>query len=106
MPKFLIEGTYSADAAKGVAKDGGTSRKQAVEQMVKSVGGRLESFYFSFGSRDYVIICEVPDHASAVAVSVAVSASGATHPSTTLLLSPEEFDQGIKKLPTYRAPGH
>lgn len=105
MPKYLIEGTYSADAAKGVAKDGGSSRRQAVEQMVKSVGGRIEAFYFAFGSRDYVIICEVPDNATAVAVSVAVASSGATHPSTTPLMSPEEFDQAVKKHAAYKAPG-
>ncbi len=106
MPKYLIEGSYTAEAAKGVAKDGGTVRKQAVEQMVKALGGRLEAFYFTFGSRDYVIICEVPDNATAAAISVAVSASGATHPSTTPLMSPEEFDQVVKKPASYRAPGH
>ncbi len=106
MPKYLIEGTYTAEAAKGVAKDGGTARKQAVEQMVKALGGRIEAFYFTFGTRDYVIICEVPDNATAAGISVAVAASGATHPSTTLLMSAEEFDQAVKKPASYRAPGH
>lgn len=106
MPKYLIEGSYSADAAKGVLKEGGTARRQVIEQLVKSVGGKLEAFYFPFGSRDYLIVVDMPDNASAVAVSAAVAGSGATHPSTTPLLTPEEFDQAVKKQPSYRAPGH
>lgn len=106
MPKYLIEGSYSVEGAKGVAKEGGTSRKQAVENLVKSVGGRLDAFYFTFGSRDYICIVDLPDNNAAAAVSVAVSSSGGTHPTTVPLMAPEEFDQAVKKPTAYRAPGH
>lgn len=106
MAKYLFEGTYTAEGAKGVQKEGGTARKRAVEQVAGSVGGKVEAFYFTFGERDYVIIAELPDNAAAVALSVAVSASGATHPRTTQLMAPEEFDAVAKKQASYRAPGH
>jgi uncharacterized protein with GYD domain len=42
MPKYLIEVSLTKDGAKGVAKDGGTKRRQAAEQFFKSAGGKLE----------------------------------------------------------------
>lgn len=105
MPKYLFEGTYLPEAVKGVMKEGGRARRQAVEQLTQSLGGRLEAFYFTFGSRDYLVIADLPDSTAAAAVSAAVAASGASHPSTTPLITPEEFDQATKRPATYRAPG-
>jgi len=48
----------------------------------------------------------VPDHASASAVSLAVSASGGAHYCKTIvLMTPEEVDQASKKPLTYTGPG-
>ena len=52
MPKYLFEAHYSADGAKGVAKEGGTRRREAIATTAESVGGKLESFYFAFGGVD------------------------------------------------------
>lgn len=46
MSKFLMQVSLTQDGAKGLAKDGGTKRKQGAEQFFKSVGGKLEAFYF------------------------------------------------------------
>lgn len=105
MPRYLIEGSYSSEGAKGVAKEGGTARKQAVEQLAQSMGGRLEAFYFTFGTRDYVSILDLPDNTAAAAVSLAVAATGSTRPTTTPIMTPEEFDQILRKQASYRAPG-
>ncbi len=105
MPKYIIEGSYTLEGAKGVAKEGGSARKQAVEQLAKSVGGRLEAFYFTFGTRDYLSIVDLPDNTAAAALSLAVASSGSTHPTTTPMMSPEEFDLILKKQASYRAPG-
>ena len=106
MAKYLIEASYTADGAKGLLKDGGTKRRQAAEQAIKSAGGKLEGFYFAFGENDAFVIVEAPDHATVAAVSLAISATGAVHTKTIVLLSPEEIDQAGKKSVTYRAPGH
>ena len=106
MAKYLIEASYTADGAKGLLKDGGTKRRQAAEQAIKSAGGKLEGFYFAFGENDAFVIVEAPDHATVAAVSLAISATGAVHAKTIVLLSPEEIDQAGKKSVTYRAPGH
>lgn len=44
MAKYLIKANYTAEGAKGLAHDGGTARRAAVEKMLASVGGRLEHF--------------------------------------------------------------
>src|SRR5205823_14160730 len=72
MAKYLIEASYTADGAKGLLKDGGTKRRQAAEQAIKSAGGKLEGFYFAFGENDAFVIVEAPDHATVAAVSLAI----------------------------------
>lgn len=106
MGKYLVMASYTADGAKGLLKDGGTKRRQAAEQVVKSAGGKLEVFYFAFGDADAYIIIDAPDHASAAAASVAINASGAVHTKTVVLITAEEMDQAVQKKTTYRAPGH
>lgn len=105
MPKILWSGSYTQQGTKGVLSDGGTKRREVVEKMLASVGGRLECLYFSFGSDDVMLIADVPDNVSAASVGLAVAASGSVHGRITILLTPEEIDQATKKSPAYRAPG-
>jgi len=105
MPKYLITASYTADGVKGLLKDGGTKRRQAAEAALKSVGGRLDAFYFAFGEHDVFLIADAPDNASVAAASMAINASGAVQTKTAVLLTPEEIDQATKKQATYQAPG-
>ena len=105
MPKYLFEASYTLDGARGVIKDGGTKRRAAVEAVLKSLGGRLEAFYFAYGETDAFVIVELPDSVSATAVALTVGASGAVRFKTTVLITPEEVDQAVKKTVAYRAPG-
>ena len=65
----------------------------------------MEAFYFTYGVRDAITIVDVPDSASALALSLTVSASGSVAFTTTPLISPEEVDQATKKTVSYRPPG-
>ena len=105
MPKYLITASYTAEGAKGLLIDGGSKRREAAEQALKTVGGKLEAFYFAFGDADALIIVDAPDHATVAAASVTISASGAVRTKTTVLLTPEELDQATRKSVKYRAPG-
>ena len=106
MAKYLIAASYTAEGSKGVLKDGGTKRRQAAEQAIKSAGGKMEAFYFAFGEHDAYVIVDAPDFATMAATSMAINSSGAVHAKTIVLLSPEDLDQASKKTVTYRAPGH
>ena len=105
MPTYLWSGSYTAEGAKGLANEGGTKRRAAVQQMVQKAGGRLHAFYFAMGEADVYVVAELPDAATAVAVSLAVNGSGAVNLQTTLLLSPEDFDAAAKQSIGYRPPG-
>ena len=106
MPKYLLQVSYTADGTKGLLKDGGSKRRQAAQALVESVGGRLESMYFAFGATDVFAIIDAPDNASASAGALAIAASGSASCTTTVLLSPEEIDQAVKKSGKYTPPGH
>ncbi|MBI2155121.1 MAG: GYD domain-containing protein [Candidatus Rokubacteria bacterium] len=105
MPKYLVQASYTTEGIRGLLKDGGSKRRAAAEQAIKSLGGRLEAFYFAFGDTDAFVIADAPDNISAAAVSLAVGASGAVHAKTTVLLTPEEMDQATKKTVSYSPPG-
>ncbi len=106
MPKFLIEANYLSEGVSGLLKEGGTRRRAAVDELFKSVGGSVEAFYFAFGDEDVFVIGDLPDNATAAALALKVNASGVTACKTTVLLTPEEVDQAVKKTGTYRPPGY
>jgi len=105
MPKYLFTGSFTAEGAKGVLAEGGSSRRAAVEKLCASLGGTLESYHFAFGSDDFYIIADLPGNAEAASTALTTSASGAVHTRTVVLLTPEEVDAVAKLSPTYRAPG-
>jgi uncharacterized protein with GYD domain len=105
MAKYLFEASYTAEGAKGLAKEGGSSRRKKVEKMVKAMDGKLEAFYYAFGPTDVYLIVDVPDSVTAAALSLAVNQSGAVQLRTHVLITPEEMDQAAKTSVKYRAPG-
>jgi uncharacterized protein with GYD domain len=106
MPKFLVEARYTTEGAKGLAREGGSARREAVKTTLESVGGKLEAFYYAFGGIDAYIVFDAPDNASAAAVSLAANQSGAIASKTIVLLTAEEMDNASKKSVNFRPPGH
>jgi uncharacterized protein with GYD domain len=106
MPKYLVEANYVGDGISGLLKEGGTRRRTAVEELFRSMGGTVEAFYFAFGDTDVFIIGELPDNASATGLALRVNATGAARCKTTVLVTPEEVDEAVKKTAAYRPPGY
>ena len=105
MPKYLFTGSFSPEGARGLLDEGGSGRRTAIEKLFASLGGTLESYHFAFGSDDFFIIGELPDHAAAAAAALLTSSSGAVHTRTVVLLTPEDLDAVTRLSPAYRAPG-
>ncbi len=105
MAKYLFQGVYTAKGLEGLLKEGGSKRREAVEQAVKSLGGTMEGFYYAFGDTDVLAIVDLPDNVSATAFSLLVSGGGGATLKTTALITPEEVDQATKKAIDYRPPG-
>jgi uncharacterized protein with GYD domain len=105
MPKYMFVARYTAEGAKGLTVDGGSGRRAAVEKAIASDGGKMESFYFSFGDEDAYVIADLPDNVAAAAIALAVAQSGRSAVKTVVLMTPEEMDRAAKKVVTYRPPG-
>ena len=76
MPMFITYASYSQAGAKGLI-DKPADRSGAIKALIEKAGGKMIALYFTTGSNDVVLISEVADGSDAVAVGMAVAASGA-----------------------------
>ena len=105
MAKYMLRANYTRQGLAGLLKEGGSGRRRALTQTVEGVGGNVEAMYYAFGDCDLYLIVELPDEASAAALSLAIGAAGALDLKITVLLTPETIDEAVAKSVPYRAPG-
>jgi uncharacterized protein with GYD domain len=105
MPKYLLKVSYTLDGIRGVRKEGGSSRRDAAAQVCESVGGKLDSLYFAFGTTDVYATADLPNNVAAASVATAVSAGGGATCETVALLTVDEIDEAMKGSVEYRPPG-
>lgn len=105
MPKYLAQCNYVGEGLKGLLKEGGSNRRAVVEKLIESAGGTVDAFYYAFGETDLFVIADLPDNVSMTAVALVVEAAGAITIKTTVLITPEEVDEAVKKNPNYKPPG-
>jgi uncharacterized protein with GYD domain len=105
MPKYLLKVSYTLDGIRGVRKEGGSGRREAAAKLCESVGGKLESMYFAFGTIDVYAVADLPDNVAAANVATAVAAGGGATCETVSLLTTDEIDQAVKGAADYRPPG-
>jgi uncharacterized protein with GYD domain len=105
MARYLWKVSYSVEGAQGLLAEGGTSRKNTIQKLLRSVGGKLVTFDYALGEDDAYLIAEVPDVVDVAAVSLTVAASGGARVTTIQLLTPAEVDKAAKRKIAYRAPG-
>lgn len=105
MAKYLFQANYTGKGLEGLLKEGGSSRRAAVEKAIQSMGGTMEAFYYTFGHKDVIVLADMPDNASAAGFSLLITGAGGATVSTTVLITPEEIDQATKKTIDYRLPG-
>lgn len=107
MARYMVQFSFSAEAVSGMVKNP-QDRAEAVGKMIEGWGGKLESYYFTFGEYDGIAIAEVPDNVTMAAASMAITASGAFSAfRTTVLITTDEAVQAMKKAGTlgYTPPG-
>ncbi len=104
MPKYLVQGSYTDQGLNGLLKEGGSKRRSVVEQLAKEMGGKLEAFYFTFGSDDFVIVLDLPSNLDMAATSIVAQASGTVKSRVTVLLTPEDVDQAVRRKVDFRPP--
>jgi uncharacterized protein with GYD domain len=90
MAFYMFQGRYSTDSIKAMLQNPQDS-EAAGRKLIKSVGGKMHSMFFTFGSEDFVVIMECPDDKTAAACSFVVGASGGfSAGATTKLLTTSE----------------
>ena len=82
---------------RGLLKEGGSSRVDAVGKMMEKMSGKLEVYYFAFGETDVYCLVELPDNVTASAASLIANAAGTSNVTMTVLISPEEVDRAVEK---------
>ena len=97
MPHYLVQVAYNTSGLAGLVKEP-QDRIEKVTPAIEAFGGRVECAYYAFGEHDIVLICEMPDNASAAAFALAVGAGGTVSDyKTTVLLTPDEAVQAMRK---------
>jgi uncharacterized protein with GYD domain len=73
-------------------------RTQVVAKLMKGVGGKLLSYYVTFGEYDWLLIAEAPDEqAISAAVLTAAAGGSVTDLRTTVAMTPAQAKQAFTK---------
>lgn len=106
MPLYMTQAGYTSEAWATLTQNP-EDRSEVFGRLAESMGGRLVSFYNSFGEYDLLVIYEAPDESTAAAIVLAaVSPGHLSRVKTTVLLSAEEGVEAMRKAgeASYRAP--
>jgi uncharacterized protein with GYD domain len=109
MPTYITQGRYTRDAIKGMIVKP-EDRADAIARLLSKVGGRLVSYYLTFGEYDFLCIGEAPnDVQMAAALLAAGSSGGVTDLRTTVALTSIEakgaFAAASDLAPSFRSAG-
>jgi uncharacterized protein with GYD domain len=109
MPTYITQGRYTRDAVKGMIVKP-EDRADAVARLLSKVGGRLISYYLTFGEYDFLAIAEAPnDVQMAAALLAAGSGGGVTDLRTTIALTSIEAKGALAAAsdlaPSFRSAG-
>ena len=107
MPLYMSQFAYTSEAWTALTRNP-EDRSEVIRGLAEAMGGRLVSFYYSFGEYDGVIIYEAPDETTAAATLMAAITPGHLKAlRTTTLLSAEQGVEAMRRAGevTYQGPG-
>ena len=97
MPIFITQGRYTQSALTGMIASP-EDRAEAVEKIVTAAGGKLRSYYMTFGEYDFLTIAEAPDEtAMLAALAVAAAGGGVTDLKTTIAVNSADMKEALEK---------
>jgi uncharacterized protein with GYD domain len=107
MPLYMTQFAHTSEAWAALARNP-EDRGEALRGLLDKMGGRMVSFYNTFGEYDGLFIYEAPDEGTAAAtILAAISPGHVKAVKTTTLLSAEDGMEAMRKAgeATYRGPG-
>jgi uncharacterized protein with GYD domain len=91
MPLFITYASYSHSGVKGLVNKP-SDRSGPVKALVEKAGGKVVAMYNTTGTNDVVLVTDLADGSDAVAIGMAVAASGAlSRIETVRAWTPSEF---------------
>ena len=85
MPTFMYQFKYTPAAWSAFVKKP-EDRGAVVDELLKGLGGRLISIYYSFGEWDGMVIFEAPDEVTAMTAVVTIMTPGHLEATKTTVL--------------------
>lgn len=107
MPLYMTQFAYTSEAWAALVKNP-QNREEVLRALIEKLGGRMLSFYYSFGEYDGVAVSEMPDETSITAVVLAAISPGHVKAiKTTVLLTTQQTMEAMRKAgaQSYKAPG-
>ena len=109
MPTYITQGRYTREAIKGMIVKP-EDRAEALSRNMAKAGGRVISYYLTFGEYDFLTVIEAPSETQmAAALLAAAGAGGVSDLRTTLAMTSIEakgaFAAASDLMPGYRSPG-
>ena len=109
MPLFITYASYSHSGVKGLIEKP-SDRSGVIKALIEKAGGKFVALYNTTGSNDVVLVSELADGSDAVALGMAVAASGSLSKIETVRAwSPSEFkaiaQKAAKVAGAYTPPG-
>ena len=100
MPRFLTLLQYSAEGSKVLLKEKVVAREALARKAIESVGGKVESVYFTAsGEYHLATIAEYPDSATAAALVAMMVSTGAVSKFNIMeLIKASEIDRAYLAL--------
>lgn len=97
MPIFISQGRYTREAMRGMV-NAPEDRSEQVRRLIEASGGKLLSYYVTFGEYDWLLVVEGPDdRAVAAAVIAAAAGGGVSDVKTTLAMTGAEAKEAFAR---------
>jgi uncharacterized protein with GYD domain len=107
MPKYLLLLQYDAQGSKSLLQETAAAREAASRKAIESIGGKIESVYFTAsGEYQVALIAEYPDAAmAATLVAMIISTGAVSRFNLVELIAASEIDRAYIALTNPVATG-
>ncbi len=97
MTIYITQGNYTSEAIRGLMNKP-EDRTEEIAKLVAATGGKLLSYYATFGEYDFMLITEGPNEMdAAVPLLVAAGTGGVAHLKTTIAIRPADMKHVLGK---------
>src|SRR5262244_1541095 len=102
--RYMVRAVLTPEGLKNLQKQPPTALKAGVVKFLESVGGKLEFWFFDYGESTAYSVIYYPDEIAAATAQLSTNAAGFAHVTIRPLLSAEEMDKVVAKVPPVRVP--